>query len=240
MLRSACLILILFFLAACSQHKVILTDQEYLKLGQEYLADEDYEEARQAFEDLEANHPDSPRVVQARMGQAEAYFEEKRYGEAALEYKRFLRFHPRNALADKAQYQLGLSYFNQRFSIDRDTTHTRQALGAFTALMGQYPRSPLLSKAQEKRTICFEELAEHEFYVGHFYFKQEDYEAASGRLRRLCLDYPQTKAAAKGLFYLAETHWQLGKRAEARQLFKLFLSKYPEHEHTPQARQRIE
>ena len=240
MKRLLAILLPLLLVAACAEHKVILPDKEYLKLGNQHLKEEEYAEARQAFEDLEANYPDSPLVVQARLGQAKAYFAQKRYGEAALEYKRFLRFHPRNPLADEAQYKLALSYFKQRYSIDRDTAHTRRALEEFNKLISQYPDSPLLTQALEKRDVCFEELAEHEFYVGHFYFKQEHYEAAIGRLRPLILDYPRTKAAAKALFFLAESYWQLGERAEAGRLFKLFLQRHGRHEYSAEARQRLQ
>lgn len=246
MSRLVCLTLLLLCLAACAQHKPILTDQEYLKLGQKHMQEEEYKEARQAFEDLETNYPDSRYMAQARFAQAQAYFEEAcsednsaRCGEAALQYERFLRYHPRNDLADEAQYQLGLSYFNQRLTIDRDTGHTRRAIKEFIVLTQKYPHSPLLSKVKNKQAICLDELAEHEFYVGNFYFKQGEYEAASGRLRLLLLGYPDSKAAPRALFYLAEAHWQLGKRPEAKELFKLYLSKYPDHENASQAQQRI-
>ncbi len=223
----------------CSQHKPIITDQEYLKMGHEYLADEDYRAAVKAFEDLEANYPDSPYVAQARLEQANTYFAQNRFGEAALQYQRFLRYHPRNPLADKARYKLGLSYFKQRLTIDRDPSFTKQAFNEFSRFIQQYSQSPLAAEAREKQTICLEELAEHDFYIGNFYFKRKGYEAAINRLRQTFLNYPQTKVAPEALFYLAESHWQLNKNPEARQLFKLYLKKYPDHEYASQAKKRI-
>lgn len=240
MFRSIGLILVLSVFAACSQHKEILPDKEYLKQAQEHMADEEYEEASRAYEKLEANHPASPYVVQARMGQAEVYYKQGRYAEAALQYKRFLRYHPRNPLADRVQHQLALSYFEQRLGIDRDQTLTHQALEEFDNLIQQYPDSPLIADAKKKRIICSETLAENQFYIGKFYFKKKAYEASSNRFRQLYLDYPETKMAPNALFYLAESYWELGKKAEAGKLFELYLDEYPEHAYISKAQHRVD
>lgn len=229
----------LLFLSACAEHKALLSDQEYLDLGQKHLADRDYNEARQAFEDLEAKHPDSQLLAQARLINAQSYFDQGKYAEASLQYQRFLRYHPRNPLADKAQFQLALSYFNQRLSIDRETTDTLRALQEFERLLQDYSASFYALQAEEKKNLCLEELAEHEFYIGYFYFKQKKYAAAQARLRKTLTEFPQGQAAPKSLYYLAESYWQLDMRPQARQLFKLYLERYAEKEYAAEAEQRL-
>lgn len=232
-----CSILILLFVSACAEHKVVLKENEYIELAEKKIADEDYKEARQAFDDLEANYPDSKFLAQARFKSARTHFDEEHYSQAATGYIRFLRFHPRNPLSAEAQYYLGLSYFNDRLSIDRDPDKTQKALEEFNLLIDNYSDSSFVTQAREKRDISLEELASHELYIGDFYHKMESFEAAIGRYQQLYLNFQHTKSAPAALFKIAESYRKLGKTAEAEELYNLFLSKYPDHEYAPKAKE---
>ncbi|NIR13447.1 MAG: outer membrane protein assembly factor BamD, partial [Desulfobacterales bacterium] len=86
---------------------------------------------------------------------------------------------------------IGLSYFNQMLSVDRDQTSTRKALSNFEFLMANYPPSVLTEKAREKAEICRERLAAKELYVAKFHYKRKKYRGAKARLEAAVKLYPE-------------------------------------------------
>jgi outer membrane protein assembly factor BamD len=158
---------------------------------------------------------------------AENFYKEKNFVEAAGEYEYFLNLHPLHRWAPYAQYKLGLSYFHQIPTVDRDIEPVLKALTAFQKLLDLYNDSPYREDASKKIRICQEHLAEREFYIGLHYYKKSAYPAAIARLEGIVQAYPETRAAEKAMYYLALSHQGLGESDKARQGLKELLEKYP-------------
>jgi outer membrane protein assembly factor BamD len=216
-----------------------LTDSQYIKEATALMGEEDYKEAREMYEKVKEIYPDSPLMAEARLGIADSYFNNEEYIEAIARYEEFLKYHPRNKLAPEAQFRLALSYFNQMLTHDRDQANTRKAMEEFNRLIRNYPASPLVDEAEEKINTCRNRLAEHELYVGRFYFKRKDYIAAISRFKYGLLNFPRTGAVEEATYYLAESYWQLGKRKEGREVFKLLLKHFPDGRFSQLAQGRL-
>jgi len=159
---------------------------------------------------------------------AENFYSEKNFVEAAGEYEYFLNLHPLHRWAPYAQYKLGLSYFHQIQTVDRDIEPVLKALTAFQKLLDLYNDSPYREDALKKIRFCQEHLAEREFYVGHSYYKKSAYPAAIARFEGVVQDYPETPVAEKAMYYLALSYQGLGKSDKAKQSLKELLEKYPD------------
>jgi len=158
---------------------------------------------------------------------AETFYDGKNFVEAAAEYEYFLNLHPLHRWAAYAQYKLGLSYFYQIQTVDRDIEPVLKALTAFQKLLDLYPDSPFQEATLKKVRLCKDWLAEREFYIGHLYYKKSAYPAAIMRFQEVVQDYPESAIVDKAMYYLALSHQRLGELEKAKQGLKELLEKYP-------------
>lgn len=166
---------------------------------------------------------------------AESFYEQKNYIEAAAEYEYFLNLHPLHRWAPYAQYKLGLSYFHQIQTVDRDIEPVLKALAAFQKLLDLYSGSLFEEAARKKISFCREHLAQHEFYIGHFYFKQEAYPAAISRFERIVQEYPDTQVMEQAMYYLALSYQGSGELDKAKEGLKELLERYPNSQYQQEA-----
>src|SRR5207302_11147638 len=147
---------------------------------------------------IERNY--DPHVIMKR---AEAFFEKEDYAEAIVEYQHFLDLHKTHTLAPYAQYRLGMSYFKQVSTRDRDPEPTRHAMETMQKLLKEFPGSPYEDDARSKIKECREHLAGYELYVGKHYYRQEAYLGALHRFEGLLGQYPDAEVSAEAWYYLA-------------------------------------
>jgi outer membrane protein assembly factor BamD len=188
----------------------------------------DYLEARQKFEELKSNFPDSPPyTVWAELKVGDCHFLMEEYAEAVAAYEEFKKIHPTHEELPYVQYQIGMSYFNQMHSFDRDQTHTKKALSNFEYLVANMPPSLFTEKAKEKIEICRKRLADHEFYVGNFYFKQGRFQAAAMRFEGFLKNYPNVGGEEQTLFLLGMSYLELDEKEKARVVLTRLITEYP-------------
>jgi len=188
-----------------------------------------YSEALKKFEELKSTFPDSPPyTILAELKAADCHFFKKEYVEAIAAYEEFKKIHPTHEELPYIQYQIGMSYYNQIHTIDRDQTFTNKALSSFEYLMATYPPSLFTEKAKEKVAVCKKKLADHEFYVGNFYYKQGRFEAAASRFERLLEKFPGSPKEDKTLFLLGKSYLELGQWSKAEVAFIRMVTDYPQ------------
>lgn len=190
--------------------------------------------AEETKDSLERNY--DPKVILKR---AEALYQEGEYIEAVGEYQHFLDLHPLHEWADYAQLKLGLSYFRQFATIDRDPGPVQKALESFQKLLTTYPNTKYADEARKSIASCNERLARYQFYVGRFYFKQEAYPAAIHRFEQVLSAYPADPIAADSLYYLALSYEQQGKAELAVSRLQNLVEKFPDSSYQSKARQML-
>lgn len=177
---------------------------ELIKEGVENYDKGNYKKALDAFEQLKDWYPFSNYAILAELKIADAHYHLQEYPEAVAAYEEFERLHPRNEATPYVVYQIGLCYFEQIDTIDRDQMPARKALETFRRVIGQYPDDPYARKAQNHIPACYMSIAGHEFYVGRYYFSQGYYKAALERFTAVITEYPDVGYHQKALIYIAE------------------------------------
>jgi len=175
----------------------------------------------------------------ALLKKADRLFKEKDYPGAIQEYKRFLELHPIHKSASYSQYRIGLSYFKQIRSIDRDIEPVQKALSAFDTIVNVYPGSEYKNDSTEKIKICRDKLAEREFYIGNFYMRKEDYQAAIVRFTNVLTDYNDTGIVEKTLYHLGIAYSSSSKADKAKETLQTLLTSYPESSYKEDASQLL-
>ena len=206
--RGFCLIILLWTGAQVSgcawfQSKEKETAQELAEAGMEDFRDEDYAKAIESFEKLKDWYPFSRYAILAELKLGDAHYHRGEYEEAIFAYESFEDLHPKNEAVPYVVYQIGRCYFDRLEVIDRDQTMAKEALHAFERLVRTYPASPFVRKAQEHMKVCYRNLAEHEFYVGLFYYKGKHYEAALERFKAVIKLYPDLGVHHRALKYIS-------------------------------------
>ncbi len=209
--------------------KRIEGDPEVLyKQGLARFNKRDYPEALKKFEELKSSFPDSPPyTVLAELKVGDCHFLKKAYVEAIAAYEEFKKTHPSHEEIPYVQFQIGMSYFNQMLSLDRDQTSTKKALSSFEYLVANYPPSLFAEKAKEKIAVCKKRLADNEFYVGKFYYKEGRFQAAAIRFEEVLEKFPKDPDADKTLYFLGKSYLELEQWDKAEAAFRKLVTEHP-------------
>ncbi len=156
-----------------------------------------YDKAVEDFEKIRDRYPYSQEAILAELKAADAKYFSKKYDEALQDYKNFEKLHPSHPQVPYVIYQQGLCYYRQRSTIDRDPTFTYKALQEFKRLKQRYPTYEKMAKVDDYIAKCQLALADHEFYVGEFYYKTGRYQAALDRFAAIQEEYPDYPKMAK-------------------------------------------
>ena len=81
--------------------------------------------------------------------------------------------------------------------------HGVEELFSDDLLRGRVARRQGARKAEEHIMVCNRNLAEHDFYVGMFYYKSKHYRAALERFKSVVTNYPDLGVHHKALKYIA-------------------------------------
>jgi outer membrane protein assembly factor BamD len=222
--------------------KKIEGDPEILyKQGLTRFNKRDYPEALKKFEELKSSFPDSPPyTVWAELKVGDCHFLKEEYVEAIAAYEEFKKIHPSHEEIPYVQFQIAMSYFNQMHSLDRDQTPTKKALSSFEYLIASYSPSLFTEKAKEKVAVCKKRLADHEFYIGNFYYKHGRFEAAAPRFEGLLEKFPKVPEEDKTLYLLGKSYIELDQWKKAELAFYKIVTEYPKSPHTQEAKEILD
>jgi outer membrane protein assembly factor BamD len=163
------------------------------KEGIEQLKKRDYIEAAEIFTKVKDRYPYSEEATVAQLKLADTLYYNRKFDEAQAAYKEFEKLHPTNKAIPYVIYQQALCFYRERPTIDRDQTPTEKAMEEFRRLQKKFPQSEYAAKAEKYKQRCLNDLAEHEFYVGEFYFKTKHYPSALDRFQAISQEYPNFK-----------------------------------------------
>lgn len=237
------LVLVSLFLGGCSSVAETRKSPEVLykegidkMTGKQSLFNiSDYEGAKEAFEEIKSRYSFTTYAPLAELRLADIHFKKEEYTEALAEYESFMKLHPNHEEVPYSIYQMGLSYFNQIGGVDRDLTAPEGALANFETLIGRFPDSKYSKDAVVKIDTCKDLLSANELYVGKFYYKKENYEAAIKRFQRALERYPGHGPKEEALLYLGKSYLEEGKESKGREILKNLLSAFPESEEAKEA-----
>ncbi len=202
-LTIAIISLLVFSSCAWLEPKEEKSIQDLANSGMNEFKKENYKTSIEYFEKLKDWYPFSKYAILAELKIADSYYKLKEYDEAISAYEEFVNLHPRNEATCYVIYQIGLCYFEQIDTVDRDQTTAQKALDTFKKLIKQFPENAYANRARVNLKKCLKSLAGHEFYVGFFYYKNKHYKAALSRFEAVLTNYPDVGIHHEALKYIA-------------------------------------
>lgn len=217
-------------------------DRVLFERGTAALEEGDWRRAREYFLQIRDNYPQSPLRADARLGMGDTLEAEgtiEAYISALSEFRDFLALYPTHERADYAQYKLGMIYFRQMRSPERDQSDTRNAITEFEVFAQRYPDSELMDDVQERLREARDRLSEADYIVGKFYHQRKWYPGAIDRLESILAKDPGFTGRDAVYFHLADSLRHTDRRAEALPLFERLLKEFPESEFAEEAQEIV-
>ena len=231
-------LLALALLAGCSSKEVATKKVETLDLkrAKDFQKAGRYDLAIEKFEAIKNKYPLTPEAIEAELEIAESYYLQGAYVESLAYFQSFHDLHPNYKRVDFSSFRVAMSYYKQIPStIDRDLSAASKAIEAFDEFLDRYPRSSYVSEAQTKKKECFSKLAQKEYYIGDFYFRQKKYQSAAGRFKIILKKYNGLGLEEKVLFQLGMCYYYLNEKAEAKKTLSEFVKQFPSSKQVSEA-----
>jgi len=216
--------------------KKVKSDRQYYDDAMVFFSSRNYFDSIPALEELREKFPLSPYAVLAELRLGDSHYHKKEYEQAVHYFDNFRRLHPSNRDVPYSIFMTGMCHFQQILSIDRDQTSAKEAVEYFKMLLELYPLSPYTGKALCKMSESKKRIAEHEFFIGSFYSKKENYQGAIERYTKLIKAYPQSISVDKVYFYLAEAVILSGNQEHGKNILKLLLKRFPDSDYAPESK----
>ncbi len=171
-----------------SQDKQTIFDK-----AEELYGQKKYTEARKYFSFVYDTFPNDPLGHKAALRVADTYAVKKDVSnltEARLRYRDFANRYPNDPDRDYALLMVGNTYSAKKLSPDRDLANLHESYNAYQQLVTLYPNSSHTPEAEERIDALRQTLAEHEYLVAKFYYRNKRWAGALWRLEYLKENYP--------------------------------------------------
>jgi outer membrane protein assembly factor BamD len=217
------LVLTLGLLAGCGAKRVDPTrdwsaSQLYTE-ARAALDRDNFDQAVEYYESLEARYPFSRFAQQAQLEVAYAYYKADEPDMALAAADRFIQINPRHPYVDYAYFLKGLvnarrheGFMDRWFTRDareRDPEPLRQAFEDFGTLVRNFPDSRYADDARQRMIHLRNVLAGHELYVAEFYMRRGAWLAAAQRARTVVERYHESDATLDALEMMVRAYREL-------------------------------
>lgn len=163
-----------------------------------------YSAALKRFVEIKDRFPFSEVALLAELKAADANYHMENFSEAKTLYEEFEANHPTNEAVPYVLFQIGMCYYSQIGTHDRDPGNAQNAVQAFERLNRAFPQSPYFVEASARILAARDFLAQHEFSVATFYVRTDEDKQAQGRLEYLLANYPEASVAPQATELLAQ------------------------------------
>ncbi|MEE9423428.1 MAG: outer membrane protein assembly factor BamD [Methylococcales bacterium] len=208
------------------QSETELTEEELAKTAEqiydearEYLEDERYTKAIEAYQNLQIRYPFSRFAIQAQLDLGLAHLKNGDPDASLVTLDRFIKMQPAHPNIDYAFYMRGLVNFNrssgllQRFiptdDTQRDVQSLTEAHNNFTNLLEKYPDTKYREDSEQRMISLRNKLAKHEIHVARYYVKRKAYVAAVRRAISVLENYPRSTSIPDALKILKKSYQKL-------------------------------
>ncbi|MCC9620252.1 outer membrane protein assembly factor BamD [Thalassospira sp. MA62] len=218
-------------LAACSSTEepeyVERPVSELYNSAQDLLEANEYQEAADAFDEVERQHPYSVWATKATLMSAYAYYQDNEYDDAISAIDRFISLHPANPDVPYAYYLKALCYYEQISDVGRDQQMTQDAMNALDDVIRRFPDSRYARDAKLKKDLTVDHLAGKEMSVGRYYQDRGEMLAAINRFKSVIQNYQTTTHVPEALARLTECYLALGLEGEAKRTAAVLGHNFP-------------
>ena len=214
------LILIIFFGCSTNQIDLSIDDiQDRFDKGMNLIDKKKYFRAQQHFQYVLLRGKHTEIGDDAQFYLAEAYFFNKEYETAIIEYDKLIRQMTFSPNVNTARYRICESYekTSPKFYFQQDATS--RAIQKYQEYIEDYPNSVHSLDASEKIKILRNKLSLKMYETAVLYTKLEEFEATLNYLNDLLDIYFDTLYADNARLLIIETMINMGKIEEAKNFF---------------------
>lgn len=222
------LVCVSFFASCASAPKKVEKPADLYVEGVNLMNAKKYDKAIEKFIQIRENFPFDPISFIATVKLGDAYFEKKDYVQAVTIYEDFFNAHPEDENIPYVLKKLGECYERLSLSFDRDQAYTIKAIERYTYLLNRYPTTTYAKEADKKRDALIQKIIDREIYIGEFYYKTFQYNAAITRLEYVLKKYPNANGTDKVLYFLAQSYKKMGNHKKAEGYYEQLRSQYPD------------
>lgn len=194
-----------------------------------------YSSAIPVFEEIIKENPGTKYATFSylKLGDANLESGSHNYSEAEKNYRIFLSYSPHSHLVPYIMSRLielnykknGSLFFGESYAYSRDPEHFKRIIHEYQRFFLLYPNSLHLKDAKLFMTKSKEALAEHEFLIGNWYFKQNYLRSAIDRYRYVLKHYPEFSRAEKVVEKLIDAYKSNQRDDLAKELEQLIQRK---------------
>jgi outer membrane protein assembly factor BamD len=231
------LVPVVLFVVGCSARKAPPSSSpgDLIVLGRDRMNQGDFEKARESFNRILQDYPESNLRSEALLSLADTFYESDDYQEAKFQYEKFIQLYPANPQTPRALYFLGMCDYRRILSVDREQTQAQDAYNNFSRLVRQFPQSPLVAEGKPKIQELEIRLSEKQYYIASFYYSQSDYQSAIPRYLGILKRFPKTPSADKALYYLADSYLREDSFTKASASLNRLIKEYPKSSYRKKA-----
>lgn len=215
--------------ASSSEYQGLQPDELFDVGAREFDAGE-WDKAVTVFERLLFADPTYPRLVEARMYLARAYYNKGEFITSISEFTRIVDRNPGHALAPQASLGICQSYMAQSPHVQRDQTFTVQAWSSCQNTMTDFRGTEVAAEAEVLRNELEGKLAEKIYIAGDFYYKRKLYHSGIIYFSDLLSQYPMSQWASQALLRLYQSYSSLEWVTEAEEVRQRLLREFPDSE----------
>ena len=213
--------------------------KDLIRAGDKLQSEENYLRAKNKYQQVLEDYPDSKERVRAQILVADALYRGREYEEAKFNYQKFVELYPVHPKVDRAYFYSAMANFKMIDLAARDQTATRAAIEGFSEFIKRFPKSPYRKAAEAKKKESVRKLAKNVFIIGKFYYRNGSYLSAINRLNKLLETWPDEDFNDEALFLVAESYFKEQNYEKARSSYRHLLKRFPASQFTIQARKKL-
>ena len=219
-------------------------DRVLFERGRDAIDDGDWSRAREYFIQIRDNYPQSDYRAEARLQIGDSY-----EGEGTMEssvraieaYRDFMSLYPTHPRVAYAQYKLGMVHLRQMNSAERDQTEALNAVEELEAFIVRFPTDhELMPQVRQALRSAHDRLSEHDYLVGYFYYRFQNYAGAISRFRQILENDPGYTDRDRVYFHLAGSLAETQQTTEAIPYLARVLDEFTDSEFAEDARNLLE
>jgi len=209
-------VLVLVFLASCSEYQRVLKEEDIAKkykLGVELFEAGKYEKANRLFLQIVPKYRGKPQAEKLMYMHSKAFYETKDYMSANYRMERFVEAYPKSERIDEMAFLAAKSYYQISPPYSKDQTETIDAVEKLQEFINRYPGSEYFEEANamvqeldakiEKKAY---EIALQYHTTGPFH---RYYNSAITAFDNFLEKFPGTRYKEDVLFYKFDSAYQL-------------------------------
>jgi outer membrane protein assembly factor BamD len=213
--------LLLALVAGCGPSYSIegMTRTESEELADRVFREERWYRASLLYTELMFRFPGAPNTDMYLYKLAYSEMRQKHWADAEFNFRRVTREFPNSRFADDAQLGLVECNWRQRKDYRRDISPVQRALEELTLFYDTYPGSDLMDRAEQLRRAIYDLLARRALFIGRFYARRDEYDAALLYLQEASQSYDSPSCTGEIYLAMADIYLELGNEYSARNYY---------------------